>query len=347
VAEVEEVKVGEVNVGEVNGNQSASRRSNLKRSQKSNRADTPRRKAAAFERRLAARGQILVMLTILIPVLLGVVAMGVDITVFYWTWAKMHAAADAAVLAGAASLPDSPTLAIAAARTYAQSDGMAAGEIATPVVAADKLSISVQLTRAVPYYFGQVLGLTSSPVVVNATASLFNTGKASGALPIGLSVQTTYAFGQAITLHQGGVGPGNWDGLALGGTGGANFSNNLANGYPGQISAGDSVTSEPGLKTGPTSQGINTRVSNGNSVDPGGTWSDHTLTDPRVAIVPVVDWTGCHGRCSVPVKGFGALWITGASGSDINAVFIGAIAQNAVPSQTAVSFGTYRALLTQ
>lgn len=287
------------------------------------------------------------MLTILIPVLLGVVAMGVDITVFYWTWSKMQAAADAAVLAGAASLPDSPTLAIAAAKTYAQNNGMIASEIAAPVVAADKLSMSVTLTRNVPYYFGRVLGLTSSPVVVNARATLFNTGKASGALPIGLSVQTTYAFGQSITLHNGRVGPGNWDGLALGGTGGANFANNLANGYQGQISAGDMLNSEPGMKTGPTSQGINDRVSAGNSVDPGGTWSDHTLTDPRVAIVPVVDWTGCKGSCSVPVKGFAALWISGASGSDINVVFIGAVAQNSVPSQTAVNFGTYRALLTQ
>jgi Flp pilus assembly protein TadG len=319
----------------------------LKNIQKSNRADTLRAKAAGFKGRLARRGQILVMLTILIPVMLGVVAMGVDITVFYWTWAEMHAAADAAVLAGAASLPDSPTLAIAATKTYAQNNGMVASEIASPVVAADKLSISVTLTRVVPYYFGRVLGLTSSPVVVNATASLFNTGAATGTLPIGLSIQTTYAFGQSITLHQGGVGPGNWDALALGGTGGANYSNNLANGYAGQISVGDSLTSEPGVKTGPTSSGINTRVSNGNSVDPGGTWSDHTLTDPRVAIVPVVDWTGCHGRCSVPVKGFAALWITSASGSDINAVFIGAVAQNAVPSQTAVNFGTYQVLLTQ
>jgi Flp pilus assembly protein TadG len=315
--------------------------------QKTNSADSLRAKAATFARRLPRRGQILVMLTILIPVLLGVVAMGVDITVFYWTWAEMHAAADAAVLAGAASLPDSPTLAIAGAKTYALNNGMIASEIATPVVAGDHLSTSVTLTRVVPYYFGQVLGLTSSPVVVTATASLQNTGAASGALPIGLSVQTTYAFGQSITLHQGGVGPGNWDALALGGTGGANYSNNLANGYSGTINVGDTLTSEPGVKTGPTSSGIDTRVSDGLSADPGGTWSDHTLTDPRVAIVPVVDWTGCHGRCSIPVKGFAAIWISGASGSDINAVFIGALAQGAVPSQTAANFGTYRAVLTQ
>ncbi len=293
------------------------------------------------------RGQVLVMLTILIPVLLGVVAMGVDITVFYWTWSRMQSAADASVLAGAASLPDSPSLAIAAATAYAKANGMIASEITTPVVAANNLSISVTLTRAVPYYFGRVLGLISSPVVTKATANLLNTGSAAGALPIGLSVQTTYSFGQSITLHQGGVGPGNWDGIALGCTGAACFSANLANGYAGTVTVGDVLPSEPGAKSGPTAVGINARVASGQAVDPGGTWSDHTLTDPRVGIVPVVDWTGCGGRCSIPVKGFSAVWIVGASGSDINVVFIGAVAAGAVPSQTGVNFGTYQAVLTQ
>lgn len=287
------------------------------------------------------------MLTVLIPVLLGVVAMSVDITVFYWTWSRVQSAADSAVLAGAASLPDSPSLAIAAATAYAKTNGMIASEIATPTVAANNLSISITLTRVVPYYFGRVLGLVSSPVVAKATANLFNSGSASGALPIGLSVQTTYSFGQSITLHEGGVGPGNWDSLALGCTGASCFSANLANGYAGTVTVGDTLASEPGNMTGPTSTGIAARVSAGQSADPGGTWSDHTLTDPRVAIVPVVDWTGCNGRCSVPVKGFAAVWITGASGSDINVVFIGAVATGAVPSQTGANFGTYQAVLTQ
>lgn len=293
------------------------------------------------------RGQVLVMLTILIPVLLGVVAMGVDITVFYWTWSRMQSAADASVLAGAASLPDSPSLAIAAATAYAKSNGITASEITTPVVAANDLSISITLTRAVPYYFGRVLGLVSSPVITKATANLLNTGSATGALPIGISIQTTYSFGQNITLHQGGVGPGNWDALALGCTGAACFSANLANGYAGTISVGDTLTSEPGKKVGPTQSGVDARVAAGQSSDPGGTWSDHSLTDPRVGIVPVVDWTGCNGRCSVPVKGFAAVWISGANGSDINAVFIGALAVGAVPSQTGANFGTYQAVLTQ
>jgi|ERR1700682_30772 len=124
----------------------------------------------------AARGQMLIILTILIPVMLGVVAMAVDISTFDWTWSRMQSSADAAALAGCSNLPTSPSRAIATATAYAVTNGMLASEVSTPTVAADNLSISITLSRSVPYYFGRVLGLTASPVVVTATASLLTTG---------------------------------------------------------------------------------------------------------------------------------------------------------------------------
>jgi Flp pilus assembly protein TadG len=180
----------------------------MKASRKSNLTPERCRRADGALLKRAKRGQILVILSILIPVMLGVVAMGVDITVFYWTWSRMQSAADSAVLAGASNLPTSPSRAIATATAYAQTDGMLASEVTTPTVAVDDLSISITLARVVPYYFGRVLGLTASPVVVTSTAGLLTTGSVTGALPIGLSVQTTYAYGQSITLQPGGGAPG-------------------------------------------------------------------------------------------------------------------------------------------
>src|SRR5882757_9608197 len=75
---------------------------------------------------LAGRGQMLVILAVLIPVLLGVVAMAVDISTFDWTWSRMQAAADAAALAGCSNLPTSRSRAIATATAYAVTDGMLA-----------------------------------------------------------------------------------------------------------------------------------------------------------------------------------------------------------------------------
>jgi Flp pilus assembly protein TadG len=293
------------------------------------------------------RGQVLVILTILIPVMLGVVAMAVDISTFDWTWSRMQSAADAAVLAGASNLPTSPSRAMATATSYATTNGMVAAEITTPTVAVDNLSISITLTRSVPYYFGRVLGLTASSVVVTSTAALLTTGSVTGAMPIGLSSQTTYSYGQAITLQPGGGTANSWGSLALGCTGASCYSNNLANGYPGTVNVGDTVLNDPGNHVGPTNTGISARVSAGQTVDPGGTWSDHTVTDPRAVIVPVVDWTGCSGSCTGPVLGFASIWISGASGGAINIVFIGSAASGTTPSKTAANYGTYRAVLTQ
>jgi len=223
---------------------------------------------------------------------------------------------------------------------------MVAAEVSTPVVAADNLSISITLTRSVPYYFGRVLGLTASPVVVTATAALFTTGSVTGSMPIGLSFQTTYAYGQAITLQPGGGTANSWGALALGCTGASCYSNNLANGYPGTLTVGDTVQNDPGNKTGPTGTGIAARITAGQTVDPGGTWSDHTMTDPRAVIVPVVDWTGCSGSCNGPIMGFSSIWIVGGSGGSINIVFIGTAASGTTPSRTAANYGTYRAVLT-
>src|SRR5713226_6138085 len=306
----------------------------------------PERHGRALLKR-AERGQMLVILTVLIPVLLGVVAMAVDISTFDWTWSRMQASADAAVLAGASNLPTSPSRAIATATAYAQTNGMIASEVSTPTVAADSLSISITLSRSVPYYFGRVLGLTASPVVVTATAALYTTGSVTGSMPIGLSFQTTYAYGQSITLQPGGGTANSWGALALGCTGASCYSNNLANGYPVTLNVGDIVPNEPGNKTGPTGTGIATRVAAGQSVDPGATWDNHSVTDPRAVIVPVVDWTGCNGSCTGPIMGFSAIWVTGSNAGAIDIVFIGSAAAGTSPGSTAANFGAYRAVLVQ
>ena len=69
----------------------------------------------------------------------------------------------------------------------------------------------------------------------------------------GKSIELTakeFALLEFFVLHKGQVGAGNWDSLALGGTGGSNYSNNLANGYPSLQTVGDPLTTEPGNKIG-------------------------------------------------------------------------------------------------
>jgi Flp pilus assembly protein TadG len=304
------------------------------------------RKRATRLRHLG-RGQTAVMLVLLVPILLGVIALGTDIAVFYYNWAQLQKAADAAALAGGTRLPNNTADATSVAEQYAELNGAAANEVAAITFGAANSSITVKLRRIVPYLFARVLGLVENPVSASATAALQTAGSAGGTLPIGLDSQTAYSYGQSITMHQGGVGPGNWDGLALGCSGGSCYRENLASGYSGTLHTGDMIPSEPGATTGPTSEGINQRISNGREFDSCDTWNNFQQGDPRAVIVPIVDWTGCAGSCSVPVKAFASVWLNSVSGTDINATFIKMVVPNSTPSTTAPDYGAKHCELTK
>jgi Flp pilus assembly protein TadG len=316
----------------------------------------------------SSRGQMLVIVALIIPVLLGAIALGTDVTVFYFNWMQLQKAADAAALAGANYLPDSPSTAQSTAIAYAKSNGIKAVEIIATTVAGDDLSISVTLQRTVPYYFARALGMTAGQVTTSASASpqfppntvnastasqIPSGGDSNGAngsnctsiggcqlIPIGLDSNTTYVDGQSITLQQGQLGPGNWDLLALGGNGGANLRTNIANGFNSMVSVGDWVTTEPGKKVGPVDQGFQDRLDSAASLDPSGTYSSHTMNDPRILILPVVNWEGQHGRSSVEVMAFASVWLDSYSSGQVAVHFISTVAANSFGSASAPYFGS-------
>ena len=55
-----------------------------------------------------SKGQMLALFTIILPVLLGVIALGADFSVIYFNWSMVQKAADAAALAGASQLTAVP-----------------------------------------------------------------------------------------------------------------------------------------------------------------------------------------------------------------------------------------------
>jgi hypothetical protein len=110
---------------------------------------------------------------------------------------------------------------------------------------------------------------------------------------------------------EGQVGPGNWGPLALGGTGASTFESNVENGYFGKVGIGDLLNTETGLMAGPTKIAFDARLSAGETQDPGGTYANHTLTDPRAVTVPMVDFANINGKSQVPVIGFAELWLVG------------------------------------
>jgi hypothetical protein len=83
-------------------------------------------------------------------------------------------------------------------------------------------------------------------------------------------------------------------------------------------------------------------------MDPGGTFSDHLLTDPRVLIVPMVDFSNINGKSEVPVIGFAALWLVSVDNqNDITTYFINEVAPGSTPDPNAPTYGAYKAVLVQ
>jgi Putative Flp pilus-assembly TadE/G-like len=320
----------------------------------------------------SARGQIAVLYAGIIVVLLGAIALCADMSVMYFNWQQLRGAADAAVLAGANYLPSDSSSAQTAAVKYAEMNGIQAGEIVgTPTVSADQLSLTITLSRTVPYYFAKALGMTNATMNVTATGGIDqNTAFGRGLMPIGLScpggassgncpngqyvVGTTYKMKQDQSQTSL---PGNWGALALGGNGASIFQQNLEFGYVGSIPS--AVATEPGNIVGPTEAGIATRIAAGVNADPsigagsappnGASPSSYEY-DPRFVVFPMVDYSGGKGGkngngnnpgTGLPVVQYAQMWLLGTSGNNatINAVFMGTIPNPPPSGSTVANFG--------
>lgn len=330
-------------------------------------------------------GQIGVILTLVIATLLGAVALGTDVAVLYFNWVQLQKAADAAALAGASeltALPD-PTGTVAANATstgegYACLNGINdpsntnptlcpnpvnnpnyVDKVAYTAVNASNTQFSIRLTRQVPYYFARVIGLQTGNVAAGATAQVLRGAQRvnGGLFPTifqckspckGLSQLdpgTFVSFGQKFTADA----PGNWGWLNVGqGPGGSALENAIINGYSGTVSVGDTLTTDPGQKTGPINQGWAGLFARHNSLYPG--VSPNSICknvnpanipagDPLLVTVPVADLTGCNGACSVTVEGFAEVYLTAGSDASISGCFVQEISANSVGGSGATVLG--------
>ncbi|MGH7933562.1 MAG: pilus assembly protein TadG-related protein [Candidatus Binataceae bacterium] len=170
-----------------------------------------------------SKGQIAVLFTLVAVTMIGAMALGTDIGVFYINWVRLQKAADSAALAGANYLPNDPDTAKSTAINFAENNGIAASEISEPTLCCDasgvdNTQITVRISRTVPYYFGRLLGLTSGSV---AAAS------ATAALPGG----PTTIGGPTLTGSSGGGSSG---GSSSGGSGGGTPANPICGTSAGQ-----------------------------------------------------------------------------------------------------------------
>jgi len=209
------------------------------------------------------KGQIMVIMTLVMPTLLAAVGLSTDIGVLYFNWMRLQKAADAAALAGAGQLTgDSSTTdnsyVTACAQLYACQNGInvtpsgtcpnntqtckpSGSDTFTVTPASDEKSVTVTAKRTVSYFFLQMIGLKQGGVAVHATAGILPTSGACGLAPLGLPCKQSCngkgCYGQGNTAGQGDA--------TCGGAYTFNTSN-LDSGTQVQLKSDRSVTGVPG-----------------------------------------------------------------------------------------------------
>ncbi|MGH7933564.1 MAG: pilus assembly protein TadG-related protein [Candidatus Binataceae bacterium] len=319
-----------------------------------------------------ARGQVAVIMTLVIAVMLGAMTLGVDCSLLYFNWMQLQKAADSAALAGAEYYgPQGSTLnpgcssygsiAQNEACDYALKNGVTSGEIKSITTDSTAATVHVALYRdTIPVLFGRFLGIDKWAVSAAATAqgALPAITITNGLFPIGLQLPTSpLNYGAVVSLYQG-QSPGNWGFLDL--QTDCNPPGSLAdNGkVPGNdlatvITSGSTcgfevnttvVFPEPGNKANgePVRTAIQGRVGPGGPA-PADT-SQISADNPQLVTLPIVDWTGTHGKSTgMIIQGFAEFWLTGFSGRgnsiQLTGEFIKYVNANALGSTSATDWG--------
>src|SRR5574341_2503016 len=113
------------------------------------------------------RGQTLIVAVLVMSVLLGFVAMAIDVGLFFEDRRHFQNSADAMALAGVAELPLNPASAKAKAREWASNNDVADSEIKTIEVRTTGFpndTLYVELEGEFSWIFARVLGQTTDNV---------------------------------------------------------------------------------------------------------------------------------------------------------------------------------------
>jgi Putative Flp pilus-assembly TadE/G-like len=204
------------------------------------------------------RGQATVLTVVFITALLGMAALVLDVGSWFNAQRQTQAAADAAALAAAQALPESPGDASALATSYVAKNGAGSASITISSTKVANDTVKVHVSRSAPGFFAKLFGVDSVAVGANAVARSDGLGAARYAAPIAvdeshplLQCKPSPCFNQSTTLEIEKVGPGafRWINLddSKGGTGSHDLSDWILRGFDGYMPI-DWYSSDPGAK---------------------------------------------------------------------------------------------------
>ena len=135
------------------------------------------------------RGQAAVLTVMFLATLLGAVAMVLDVGSWFREQRATQSTADAAALAAAHELPESPGNASALAAQYLAKNGGGTSVVtfSSGLLAND--TVKVKVNRDAPGIFSKLFGINSVNVHANATARAGNPDAARYAAPIAVDIK--------------------------------------------------------------------------------------------------------------------------------------------------------------
>ena len=294
------------------------------------------------------RGVVIIWSAFFMIMMLGFVALGIDVAKLMATRTELQNAADAAALAGASALdlvtgqlmPDSALM--RAQDTSLRNKAFVDAPVPVTLLGADvsvnpaENTVTVTVRRdpssdgSMVTHVAQVLGLTRLQVKATATAKAERTCEACermvpmGAVPpVGQANFLTGCANRYMLMSAGGgsgpVAPGNYlalsfpecnEGPCVGmpSTGAATFRCLLENGYGCCIRIGQVIQTEPGTMAGPTRQGLDARWDSDTDQRQNICYSEYQGNGSRIVNVPVITPIG-NGRTQVTVTGLAAFFL--------------------------------------
>lgn len=288
-----------------------------------------------------SEGSALILVALCMVLLMGSAALVADSGLAYLTQRRLQIAADAAALAAAADLPDEPAIAQRSAIDYAELNGVqiTPSQVTIGPTFAQNDTVRVDTNVTVRFLFAPVLGIDRGDVAASGSARVGSLQAAAGLVPWGLVIpQGGFQFGTRYTLKSGTSGGGNFNALALGGTGADGYQDNIVHGSANTYRIGQQVDTEPGNMTGSTRSGLVERIGNDPHRDCAdlvaadgsllGTDDDDDGTDddnPRLVMIPTIT-PPRPGRSTVTITGFAIFCIEGSpetwDGSSVSGMFV-------------------------
>lgn len=254
--------------------------------------------------RLDNKGNVAIILCLLVTAIFGFTSYVIDIGLVYVEKTKLSNAIDSASLAAILELPNDDTKARAVAVEYLEKNNVATSDVVI-TIGADHKSIQIDGVKNVNHLFAPIIGINSSQVSATTKAIVAPAKSVKGGIrPFAVEV-FNYNYGDLVILKEdaGDGYHGNYGTVALGGKGANILRANALYGYGGNIAVGDYIDTEPGNKTS-VAKDVKDYINSEHS-----TFNNFQRDSIRLWTIPLVDSLEVNGRKPVLVVGFGEFYV--------------------------------------